>query len=519
MARRHCAVALGLAVILLLGGNVATSAPAGQEIVIGNEADVTVFDPLRIQEAPTSFVADMIYDPLVRRTLDGKIGPALAERWKTSPDRRTWTFSLRKGVKFHDGSDFDASVVEWHLKRVLDPKEGSGFRRQFMVIEKITIVDSHTIALTLTEPNVAFLEFVLLTNAGYIPSRRAYETLGAEFPFKPIGTGPYRWSQWIQGQRVVLERNPNYWGAAPKTDRIVIRPVLDVNTGVIELETGGLHFILRASREDLERLSKDSRFKVHRVPTYRIRFISLNPMRPPFDDIKVRQALNHALNVPQIVNALAGGMAIPVDTTLPVESKLHPKQGSYAVYAHNVERARSLLTEAGWRPGAGGIRQKGDRTLQFVLHSPNGRYFADKEISEVICNRVRAVGMECRVKVMEWAAFLAEVRAGKFDAAFLGWNQSSGEPSLFLDPMAATGGRANYTSLTDPALDQILREGLIAFSEGRRMLLYNRAVDIINKHAWYVPISNEFKVAVTTSRLEGYVHSPARNDFTTMYLK
>jgi ABC-type transport system substrate-binding protein len=170
-------------------------------------------------------------------------------------------------------------------------------------------------------------------------------------------------------------------------------------------------------------------------------------------------------------------------------------------------------------PGPGGIRQKGDRKLQFVLHSPNGRYFADKEISEVVCNRVRAVGMECRVKVMEWAAFLAEVRAGKFDAAFLGWNQSSGEPSLFLDPMSATGGRANYTSLSDPALDQILKEGQIAFSEGRRKMLYSRAVDIVNKHAWYVPISNEFKVAVTTSRLEGYVHSAARNDFTTMYLK
>lgn len=511
-------VALALSLVLLFVG-VAASAPVKQEIVIGNEADVTIFDPIRIQEAPTSFVADMIYDPLVRRTLDGKVAPALAESWKTSPDRRTWTFNLRKGVKFHDDSEFDASVVEWHFRRALDPKEGSVFRRAFMVIERITVLDRHTIAFTLTEPNVSFLEFVLLTNGGFIPSRKAYETLGEEFPFKPIGTGPFRWVQWVQGQRVILERNPTYWGTAPKPDRLIIRPITDVNTGIIELETGGVHYIMRGSREDLDRLSKDRRFVVHRVPTYRVRFISLNVTRPPFDDIRVRRAVNHALNVPEIMNALTSGMAIPVDSILPVESQFHPARGTYTTYETSPQKARALLAESGWRPGPGGILQKGGRTLRFVLHSPNGRYYMDKEISEVICNRLRSVGIECRVKVMDWAAFLAEVRAGKYEAAFLGWNQSSGEPSLFFDPLVATGGRGNYGGFSDLALDSLLREGLIAFSEGRRKLLYARAVDIVNKNAWNVPLNNEFKVAVTTSRLEGYVHSAARNDFTTLWLK
>lgn len=508
---------LSLALVLLFGG-VATSAPVRQEIVIGNEADVTIFDPIRIQEAPTSFVADFVYDPLVRRTLDGKIAPALAESWKTSPDRRTWTFNLRKGVKFHDDSEFDASVVEWHFRRALDPREGSAFRRQFMVIERITVIDRHTIAFTLTEPNVAFLEYVLLTNGGFIPSRKAYETLGEEFPFKPIGTGPFRWVQWVQGQRVVLERNPTYWGAPPKPDRLIIRPILDVNTGIIELETGGVHLIMRGSREDLDRLSKDRRFVVHRVPTYRVRFISMNVTRPPFDDIRVRRAVNHALNVPEIVNALTSGMAIPVDTILPIESRFHPVRGTYTTYEASTVKARALLAESGWQPASGTL-QKGDQTLRFVLHSPNGRYYMDKEISEVICNRLRAVRIECRVKVMDWAAFLAEVRAGKYEAAFLGWNQSSGEPSLFFDPLVATGGRGNYGGFSDATLDGLLKEGLIAFSEGRRKMLYSRAVDIVNKNAWYVPLNNEFKVAVTTSRLEGYVHSASRNDFTTLWLK
>jgi peptide/nickel transport system substrate-binding protein len=504
---------------LLATGGVVSSAPARQELVIANEADLTVLDPIRIQEAPTSFVASFVYEQLVKRTHEGKIAPSLAESWKLSPDRRTWTFQLRKGVKFHDGSDFDASVVEWHFRRVLDPKEGSGFRRQFMVIEKITVLDRYTIAFTLTEPNVAFLEFVMLTNGAFIPSRQAYETLGAEFPFKAVGTGPFKWGQWVQGQRVVLERNPSWWGTPPKLERLIIRPILDPNTGVIELETGGVHYLMRASREDINRLSRDQRFVVYRVPTYRARFIEMNVTRPPFDDPKVRQAVNHALNVPEIINALASGMAVPVDTILPVESPFHPKKGTYTTYPYDPQKARTLLAEAGWRPGPGGVLRKGDQPLRVTLHSPNGRYFADKEISEVICNRLQAIGMECRVKVMDWAAFLDEVRAGKFEATFLGWNQSSGEPSLFFDPLVATGGRGNYAKYSDPQLDQILKEGLIAFSEGRRKLLYARAVDIINRHAWYVPLSNEFKIAIATSRMQGYVHSAALTDLVPVWLK
>ncbi|MBI4280548.1 MAG: ABC transporter substrate-binding protein [Armatimonadetes bacterium] len=507
-----------VAVLLVLGGS-AASAPARQELVIGNEADVTWFDPIRIQEAPTSLVAGMVYEQLVQRNHEGKVVPSLAEGWKISPDRRTWTFSLRKGVKFHDGSDFDASIVEWAYRRVLDPREASGFRAQFSVIEKITVPDRYTIAFTLKEPNAAFLEYVLTTNAAYLPSKKAYETLGKEFSFKPIGTGAWRWVQWIQGQRVILERNPNYWGAAPKMERLVFRPILDPNTGVIELETGGVHYIMRASREDIIRLGKDPRFAVHRVPTYRIRFISMNSSRPVFADLKVRQALNHALDMPQIVDALAGGMAVSVDTVLPVQSPFHPAKGTYTTYPYDLQKARALLSEAGWKPGTGGVLTRDGQALRFVLHSPNGRYFADKEISEVICNRLRRVGAECRVKVMEWASFLEEVRSGRYDAAFLGWNQSSGEPSLFLDAMAKTRGRANYAKQSDPAIDAALDEGLIAFSEGRRKMLYAKAVDLVNKNAWYVPINNEFKIAITSSRVQGYIHSAPRTDFLPVWLK
>lgn len=510
---------LVVAVAILAPGNVVSSAPAPQELVIANEADLTVLDPIKIQEAPTSLVAGFVYEQLVRRTHDGKIAPALAQSWKLSPDRRTWTFSLRKDVKFHDGSEFDSSIVDWHFKRALDPREGSLFRGQFSVIEKISVIDKYTIAFTLKEPSVAFLDFVMLTNGAYIPSKLAYETLGAEFPYKAIGTGPFRWGQWVQGQRVVLERNPAWWGPTPKLDRLIIRPILDPNTGVIELETGGVHYIMRASREDINRLAKDPKFVVYRVPTYRARFIEFNVTRPPFDDVKIRQAVNYALNVPEIVNALASGMATPVETILPVESPYHPAKGTYTTNPYNPQKARALLAEDGWRMGTGGALVKGDQALRITLHSPNGRYFMDKEISEVICNRLKAVGVECRVKVMDWAAFLDEVRGGKFEAAFLGWNQSSGEPSLFFDALAATGGRGNYAKYSDTALDQVLREGLIAFSEGRRKLLYARATDIVNKNAWYVPLSNEFKIAIATSRMQGYIHSAPLTDFVPVWLK
>ena len=512
------AAALVIAIALLLPGGAAFSAPS-QDLIVANDADVTLFDPIRIQEAPTSFVAGFIYEQLVQRTNDGKVAPSLAESWKLSPDRRTWTFTLRKGVRFHDGSEFDASVAEWAFKRALDPQEPSQFRGQFSVIQKITALDKFTVAFTLKEPNVAFLDYVMLTNGAYIPSKRAWETLGKEFPYKPVGTGPFRWGQWVQGQRVVLERNASYWGQAPRLDRIIIRPIPDPNTGVIELETGGVHYIARASRDDLIRLGKDKRFVIYRAPTYRVRYLSLNDRHAPFDDVRVRQAAAYALDVPQIVNSLAGGMAIPTDTILPLESPFHPARGTYPTYPANLARARELLAQAGWTAGAGGTVQKSGQPLRFVLHSPDGRYFMDKEMSEVICNRLHAAGFECRVKVMEWAAFLEETRGGKFDASFSGWNQSSGEPSLFLDPLVATGGRANYGRHSDPAVDAVLHEALAAFSEGRRKMLYARAVGLVNQHEWFIPIDNEFKVAIATARLQGYVHTAARTELSHAWLK
>ncbi|HET8998171.1 MAG TPA: ABC transporter substrate-binding protein, partial [bacterium] len=165
---------------LLLSGSPAFSAAPGQDLIIANEADVTLFDPIRIQEAPTSFVAGFIYDQLVQRADDGHVVPSLAERWKLSPDRRVWTFILRKGVRFQDGSELDASVVEWAFKRALDPQEPSQFRGQFSIVQKIAVLDKSTIAFTLKDPNVAFLDYVMLTNGAFIPSKRAFETLGKD---------------------------------------------------------------------------------------------------------------------------------------------------------------------------------------------------------------------------------------------------------------------------------------------------------------------------------------------------
>jgi peptide/nickel transport system substrate-binding protein len=500
-------------VLILAAGGLTAAAPAGQEIVVAGEADVVQFDPLQIQELPTSFVAGMIMERLVQRTVDGKITGALAERWKISVDRRTWTFFLRKGVRFHDGSEFDASVVDWHFRRVLDPRAGSLFRAQFSGIEKIEIPDRYTVAITLRQPNVAFLDLVLLTNGGLIPSKAAFDTLGRDFPFKPVGTGPFRFVSWTQGQRVTLERNPNWWGGAVTPSRVIIRPISEANTAVIELETGGVHFIQRASKEDLDRLAKDPKAVVHRVPSYRIRYIVLNSTFGPFQDVRVRQAVNHAINMPQIVNTLAAGMAVPIDAMLPAGTPWMPPTGQYTAYPFDQQKARTLLAEAGWRPGAGRIVQKDGQPFRLALATPNGRYFMDKEISEVVCNQLRQVGIDCAVRVMEWATFLSDARSGKTDAAFLGWNQSSDEPSLFFDALIRSDGRGNYTRGRDATIDNLLTEALIAFSEGRRKLLYNRAVDLANKQAWYIPVATENKVAITTARLQGYRHGAPQTGY------
>lgn len=476
-----------------------------QTFIIALETDIVQFDPVQIQDATTSSVAYQIYERLLDRDHDGSYMPQLAESYEVDETGITWTFRLRQGVTFTDGSAFDAHVAKWHFERAMG--EESRYQAPFSIIDEIEVVDDHTIVFHLTEPSAPFIDNTIMSNAGYIASQKAYEEKGDDFAHEPVGTGPFMWHAWTPGTRVELVANPNWWGDGPKLDKLVYRVIPEASTQVIELETGGVHLITRGSQEDLERLEANPDFSTMISPAYRIRKFEMNVTREPFDDIRVRKAINYALDMPMIVEAIAAPLVQYADSVVPLESWGYPGPGVLKDYPFDPDRALELLEEAG-KP-----------QLSFDLNSPDGRYFMDKEISEASQHQLQEVGIDTSINVKEWGAFIDEVFASEFDMIYLGWNQSSPEPSLFTDALVGTGGRGNFAGYSDSRIDDLLAEAMATPHMEERKPFYVEVQKLVNENAWYVHIGNEALVWITPTSVSGFTPSPAKgNDYTQLYL-
>ncbi|MBT9258882.1 MAG: hypothetical protein KM310_03855 [Clostridiales bacterium] len=524
LARLWLLVLVSASLILSACGGTSKPAAEGesvQEAVVALPTDIVQLDPLDIGDAPSSTVAAQIMEALVQRDENGNIQGALAESWETSPDGRVWTFHLRQGVKFHDGSDFNAEVVKWHFDRILsDPDAPQRFRKQWSdIIEKVETPDDYTVVVTLKSPNAAFLDLVILTNAGMIWSKANFEKLGAkEAALHPVGTGPFIFESWEPGQKVVLKRNPDYWGGAPKLETLIFRPIAESNTQVIELETGGIHIATKLGLEDVQRLQNDPNVEVLTTPAYQVRFFTLNLKRPLMQDPAVRQALNYAFDRTSTIQTLVGSMGVPSESSvLPVASWAHPEKGSLPSYGYDPEKAKEVLLAAGYELKDGRLYRDG-QPVEILFITPNGRYFGDREIAEVAKKAWEKVGFTVTLKVMEWAPYLEEVQAGNYDVAVLGWNQSSPEPSIFFDPLVKTGGRANYSGYSDPELDEWLTQGVQTTDMAERKALYEKAAQRVEENAWFVPLYNEMKVAGVRKEVKGYIHTPAFTRYNTIYI-
>lgn len=495
---------------------------AKQDAVIATVADLVQLDPLDIGDDPSSLVAQHVMEWLVNRDKDGNLVPGLASKWTTSPDGLTWTFDLRTGIKFHDGSDFNADVVKWQFDRIMkDETAPARFRKQWSdVIADVKVIDPAKLAVTLKAPNAAFLDLVITTNAGMIMSKANFEKLGAkEAALHPVGTGPFIFKEWLPGQRAVLTANPNYWGEKPKLSSLSFRPIPETNTQVIELETGGVHLISKIGLEDIDRLKANKDLRVETTPAYKVRFLTMNVGRAPLNDVKVRQAINYAVDVNTIITSLVGDMGVPTDLgALPLNSWGYPGAGKLPAYKQDVAKAKALLAEAGWVAGPDGKLTKDGKPLTLDFRSPNGRYFMDKEISEAIKNQLTKVGFDVNLQVMEWAPYVANAQKANYDLTLLGWNQGSPDPSVFFDPLVKTGGRGNYSKYSDPQIDAWLTDAVKEQDQAKRKELYAKAAQRVNENAWYVPLYNETKAAASRVELKGYVHTAAGDGLQGLYL-
>ncbi len=468
----------------------------GGTLTFATGVDPDSLDPQNTQSNPGEQVNRMMHDNLVRFNTKMQIEPALAESWTQSKDGLTWTFKLRKGVRFHDGTPFDAKAVKYFFDRVLGDEKPFKASLYTPFVQGAQVVDDTTVRVTLKQPFAAFL-FRLAHSAGAIVSPAAHQKWAKDFALHPVGTGPFKFVEWVKGDRVVLEKNDGYWGGRPHLDRIVVKTIREDPARVLMLESGDADLIVNIPPEDVPRLRRDARFIIESIPTARALYVTINTKKKPFDDVRVRRALNYAVNREAFVKDLyQGNAAVVPGIVAPLQNGFAKLPG----YPYDPKRAKELLAQAGVSD------------LKVKLWSSKGRYAKDFELTQAVQQDLAAVGVDAAVAIMEWGAYLAATKTPPDqtdrELFLFGWSPSTGEahwgmfPLLHSSQQAPRGDNRGFFNLK--ALDDAIDRAGSATSDQSRLGALREAQQIVVAEAPVIFLLSPNLIIGRSSK----VHSP-----------
>ncbi|MBW2146227.1 MAG: glutathione ABC transporter substrate-binding protein [Deltaproteobacteria bacterium] len=472
---------IGFSILLipLVMAPLSTASEGGKTIVFAQGAEPISLDPPNQTDNPSEMVVRHIHDNLVNFTEKMDIVPMLATSWETTKDGLTWTFHLRKGVKFHDGTPFDADAVIFNLKRVTNPKKR--LKRTALYnpfIKSFEAVDTYTVRIQLKAPFGALLAH-FAHGAGGMVSPKNWEKYQDKISLHPVGTGPYIFEEWVPGDRIVLKRNDTYWKGKPKVEKIVFTPVPEAGSRVMMLETGQADVAFPIPLIEVNRLRKTKGVKVITGDTARVIYIGVNNLKKPYTDVRVRQALNYAVNKESIVKNILKGMAKPSKSMI---GSLVWGYSPIKSYEYNPQKAKELLAEAGYPNG-----------FEASLWTPEGRYPMDAQISEAVAGQLKKVGITVRLRKWEWAAFIKNTRKkpeeAKYEMFLLGWAPSTGDADwgmrpLFYSHLWAPKG-SNRFYYKNPEVDKYIEEGMKTADREKRKEVYRKAQEaLVNDPPW-----------------------------------
>ncbi len=442
-------------------------------------------------------------EPLFITDVDGKIKPLLAESYEVSSDGLVYTIKIKKGVKFHDGTPLTAEAVKFSLERLLDPKVRVPGRHNYLVMKKIEVVDDYTVRIYLKYPFAPFISLLTGTNTG-IMSPNSAKKLGDKITkdLTGLGTGPFKFVEWVKGDRLVLERNDNYWGEKPKLRKIIFKIVPDAHTREAMLLAGDLDMIVLPPAADIPQLAKNPDVKLWFSNASRTMFVVINTMYGPLRDVRVRQALNYAVDKEAIVKKILFGLGTPVDSPLPW---FFPGYKSLTPYKYDPEKAKQLLAKAGYPNG-----------FEVTLFSPNGRYLFDKEVSEAIASYLEKVGIKVRIQILDWPTFVASIlqppEKAQFQLIFLGWGVGTPDSHfqfyLRFHSKCFTPNGFNFHFYNNSEVDKLLDEAMKTLDPEEREVMYQRVCEILWRDCPVIWLYMQSYVVATSSKVKDIIMYP-----------
>ncbi|WP_420962845.1 ABC transporter substrate-binding protein [Brucella sp. IR073] len=465
---------LALAAFLLS----ATTAAARSDLTLAMVLEPPHLDPTASAAgAIDEILYANVFEGLTRIGPNGEVEPALAASWDISPDRKTYTFHLRKGVKFHDGTPFDAGDVKFSLDRARAPDSTNAQKALFEAIDKVEVIDPATLKVTLKHPSGDFLY-----NMGWGDAVIVAPESAATNKEKPIGTGPFRFESWAKGSQIALTRNPDYWGASPALDKATFRFIPDPAAATAALLAGDVQaFPSFPAPEAVPQFQADPRFRVEIGTTEGEIIMGENNARPPLDNPKVRQAIAHAIDRKAVIDGAMFGFGTPIGSFFPPHHQAYVDLTGTRKYDPNL--AKKLLAEAGFPDG-----------FKTTLKLPPPVYA--RRGGEIIAAQLQAVGIEARIIPIEWAQWLDQVfKAKDYDLTII----SHTEPND-LNIFARDDYYFNYRS---PAFKALLAEIAATEAGEARNGLYGKAQKLLADDAPVAFLMQFPKIGIWDAKLEG----------------
>lgn len=476
----------------------------GGVLVFARGGDSVGLDPARETDGESYYGCTQVFDNLVEfKEGTTEVQPALAESWTVSDDGLEIVFKLRSGVKFHDGTDFNADAVVFSLGRQLyedhpyheyGPWKYWGYMDMSNIVQDIIAVDNLTVKFILQKTEAPIIANLAMDFAGIV-SPAAVEKYGEDFPNNPVGTGPFKFVSWKKEDSMVFEKNADYWRRPAYLDRLIIRVIPDATARYLALQKGEVDIIDFPSPEDLEDMKANPDIKVIQQEGLNVGYLAFNCDKEPYTDKRVRQAMNYAVNKDEIIAGVYGTAGAPAKN--PIPPGMWSYNDSIEPYEYNPEKAKALLAEAGYADGF-------STTLWAMPvarpYNPNGR-----KVAEIMQAHLADVGVTAEIVSYDWGTYLEKTDHGEHDAALLGWTGDNGDPDNFLFVLlsiaAAEVPAGNIAFWKNEEFNSLVEEAKVTMDVAKRTALYEEAQVVFHEEAPWLPIAH----SVVSEPMQNYV--------------
>lgn len=483
----------------------------GDKIIIGSGAEASNLIPMLSSDSASHEVSSLLFNGLVKYDKDLTLIGDLAQGWEIGEGGLVITFHLKKGIKWHDGVEFTADDVLFGYKTIIDEKTPSAYKEDYLQVKKAEVPDKYTFKVTYDKPFAPALSSwgsLVILPKHLLEKEDITKT---SFSRNPIGTGPFKFKQWVPGQKVILNANTDYFEGRPYLDGVVIRIIPDPTTMFLELKTQGLDWIglspLQYKKQTQNEFFKKN-YRKFKYPSFSYTYLGFNLKHPWFSEKKVRQAIAYALDKEEIVKGALLGMGSV--STGPYVPDTWPYNPNVKKYEYNPQKAKELLKAAGWSDSDNdGILDKNGKKFEFTILTNMGNTTRIKTAT-IIQYRLSKVGIKVNIRQLEWSAFINWfIDKKRFEAVILGW-------SIGLDPdqydiwhsTKIKEKELNFVSFKNPEVDELLEKGRRTFDIEKRKQAYSRIQEILADELPYVFLYVPDSLPIVSARFEGIDPAP-----------